>query len=128
MLIYNDDLVVNNVNIMPYLTNCTISYNKLWGSDTGRTLSGNYSGTLIGIFPKFECTFRKLSKTEIETLAPILDSATQQVTYYDPRKQQKITISTYSGDYSISQKNLFGKVTNAGEGMKISFIAIGKRN
>ena len=127
MFRYSDDFIVNNVNITPYLISCTISYNKLWGSDTGRTLSGKYSGTLVGIFPKFECTFRKLTQNEIEALVPILDSTTQQVTYYDPKKQQKITIETYTGDYSIQQENLFGNVAKAGKGMKISFIATGKR-
>lgn len=129
MLIYNDDLVVNDINITPYLTSCTFGYNKLWGSDTGRnSLSGKYSGTLIGVFPKFECTFRKLTKTEIEALAPVFDSVTQQVTYYDPNKKQKITIETYSGDYTIEQSNLYSKVAKSGKGVKISFIATAKRS
>ena len=51
MLRYNGDFVVNGINLTPYLTNIAIGYNKIWGSDTGRnTLSGKYTGTLIGIF------------------------------------------------------------------------------
>ena len=127
MIRYEDDLIVNGINITPYLISCTISYNKLWGSDTGRTLSGNFSGTLTGIYPKIECTFRKLTQNEIQILASLLDSATQQVTYYDPYKQQKITMETYTGDYSIQQSNIFNKVDTAGKGMKVSFIAVRKR-
>ena len=129
MLRYNDDLIINGINITPYLTEITISYNKLWGSDTGRnSLSGKYSGTLVGVFPKFSCTFRKLTQSEIENLAPVLDSAFQTTQYYDPHKQQKITIQTYSGDYELSQSNLFSKVAKSGKPFKISFIAVTKRS
>ena len=127
MLRYDDDFVVNGINLTPYLTNITIGYNKLWGSDTGRSLSGRYTGTLIGIFPKFECTFRRLTQAEIEYLVPILDAPTQQLTYYDPYKKAKITIQTYTGDYKIEQQNLFSNVAKAGKQFGISFIATGKR-
>lgn len=127
MLRYNDDLVVNGVNLTPYLTNIAFGYNKLWGSDTGRTLSGQWTGTLIGIFPKFECTFRKLTQAEIEYLVPILDASYQSLTYYDPYKKAKITIQTYTGDYKIEQSNLFSNVAKAGKSFSISFIATGKR-
>ena len=128
MIRYNDDLIINGVNITPYLVDIKFSYNKLWGSDTGRSLSGKYTGTLIGIFPKFECTFRRLTQTELETLVPVLDSAIQQTTYYDPYKQQKITIETYSGDYGFNQKNMYSRVAKAGTQFTISFIATGKRS
>ena len=127
MIRYNDDFIVNGVNLTPYLTNITFGYNKLWGSDTGRALSGKFTGTLIGIYPKFECTFRKLTQDEIEYLVPILDSATQQTTYYDPNKKEKITIDTYTGDYKINQSNMFSRVAKAGKSFSISFISIGKR-
>ena len=129
MLRYDDDLIVNDVNITPYLTDIRFSYNKVWGKDTGRnTLSGRWSGTLIGIFPKFECTFGSLTQEQIETLIPILDSAVQTITYYDPSKQQKITINTYSGDYDLEQTCLFSDVAKAGKPFNISFIAERKRS
>lgn len=128
MLRYNGDFVVNGINLTPYLTNIAIGYNKIWGSDTGRnTLSGKYTGTLVGIFPKFECTFRKLTQADIEYLVPILDSTTQSVTYYDPYKKDTITIQTYTGDYKIEQSNLFSNVAKAGKSFNISFIATSKR-
>lgn len=127
MLRYDDDFIVNGVNLTPYLVDIKFNYPKLWGSDTGRALSGRWTGTLTGVYPKFECTFRRLTKTELETIAPILDSAYQQVTYYDPHKQEKITIETYSGDYGFNQKNLYSKVGKAGSQFSISFIATGKR-
>lgn len=128
MLRYNNDLVINSVNITPYLIDIKFGYNKIWGKDTGRnTLSGKYTGTLLGIFPKIVCTFGKLTQTQIEELIPILDSATQSVTYYDPNKKQTQTITTYSGDYELEQKCLFSNVAKAGEPFNISFIATDRR-
>ena len=123
-----NDLVINGVDMTPYLTNIKFGYNKVWGTDSGRnSLSGKYTGTLVGIFPKIICTFRRLTKTEIETLIPILDSATQITTYYDPYKKTKITITTYSGDYELEQKRLFSDVAVKGQPFSISFIATDKR-
>lgn len=128
MLRYNNDLVINSVNITPYLIDIKFGYNKIWGKDTGRnTLSGKYTGSLLGIFPKIVCTFGKLTQTQIEELIPILDSATQSVTYYDPNKKQTQTITTYSGDYELEQKCLFSNVAKAGEPFSISFIATDRR-
>jgi len=128
MLRYNNDLVINSVNITPYLIDIKFSYNKIWGKDAGRnTLSGKYTGTLLGIFPKIVCTFGKLTQTQIEELIPILDSATQSVTYYDPNKKQLTTMETYTGDYELEQKCLFSNVAKAGEPFSISFVARDRR-
>lgn len=128
MIRYDDDLIVNGINITPYLTNIVFEYNKVWASDTGRNvLSGKYTGTLIGIFPKFQLTFRKLTQAEIEYLIPIFDGGTQNVTYYDPNKKEKITIQTYAGDYSITQRNMFSKVAKAGQSFNVNLIATDRR-
>lgn len=128
MLRNENDLIINGISIPQYLTSISIEYNKMWGSDTGRnTLSGKYSGTLLGIFPKFVCTFRKLTESEIELLVPVLDSANQNVTYYDPYKKTTITISTYCGDYALGQKKLFSNIARKGEPFTISFIATDRR-
>lgn len=128
MIRYDDDLIINGINITPYLVDIKFNYNKLWGGDTGRTLSGKFTGTLIGIFPKFECTFRKLTQTELELLTPIFDSPTQTTTYYDPYKKEKITIETYSGDFAFNQKRMYSRVAKAGTQFSVSFIATAKRS
>jgi len=128
MLRYDDDLIINDLNITPYLTDIKFGYNKIWGKDTGRNvLSGKYTGTLLGIFPKFVCTFGSLTQTQIEDLTPILDSAFQTTQYYDPHKKQKLTIETYSGDYELEQTCLFSDVATAGKPFNISFIATTRR-
>ena len=95
----------------------------LWGN--GRNLAGDQSGTLIGIFPKIILQFRKLTKSELEIIVPILDKQNQQVTYYDPNKKANITITTYTGDYEITNKYFVGETKN--EGFSCSFIAVKKR-
>lgn len=111
-----------------YLTEAKYGYNKLWaGNDSGRNLKGDATGTLIGIFVKIVLQFRPLNKTEVELLAPILDSARQSLTYYDPVKKANVTMNTYSGDYEITDKNIIdGMFKN--EGFSCSFIAVSKRS
>ena len=92
-----------------YLVQAQYSYNKLWGDDTGRNLAGDFSGTLKGIFPKLILQFRALTKLELENIVPILDSARQTVSYYDPYKKAQTTMSTYTGDYEITNKNIIGE-------------------
>ena len=126
MYIDKDSLIVNNVNIGQYILEAKYSYNKLWSSDSGRNLAGTQSGTLIGIFPKITVQFRKLAQAELETLAPILDSARQTVKYYDPNKKAMTTMTTYTGDYEIDNKGIIGHVKN--EGFQVSFISVKRRN
>ena len=125
MFINKDSLIVNGINLGRYIVQATYSYNKLWSSDSGRNLAGEQSGTLVGIFPKIVVQFRKLTKAELETLVPILDSARQTVQYYDPSKKAMTTMSTYTGDYEVVNKGIVGHVKN--EGFQISFISIKRR-
>ena len=105
-----------------YLTEATYQYPKYWGEDTGRNLAGNFGGTLLGTYPKLVCQFGNLTKTQIELLAPILDSEEQSVTYYDPFKKANYTFSSYTGDWEITYKTI-----DQAEPFKISFIARSKR-
>ena len=125
MFIEKNSLIVNNINLGNYIVEARYSYNKLWSSDSGRNLAGTQSGTLIGIFPKIIVQFRKLTQTELETLAPILDSARQTVQYYDPSKKAMTTMTTYTGDYEVINKGIIGHIKN--EGFQISFISTKRR-
>ena len=125
MFIEKNSLIVNNINLGKYIVQATYSYNKLWSSDSGRNLAGTQSGTLVGIFPKIVVQFRKLTKSELELLTPILDSARQTVQYYDPNKKTMTTMTTYTGDYEVVNKGIVGHVKN--EGFQISFISTKRR-
>ena len=127
MFINEDSLIIDGINMGRYVTEVEYGYNKLWASDSGRNLAGVQSGTLIGIFPKLKVNFRKLTKAELEMIAPILDKPTQNVTYYDPVLKRAYTMSAYTGDWATLNRNTFENVAKANESFSISFIARKKR-
>ena len=115
------------VNLGDYITEARYSYNKVWADDSGRNLSGSMSGTLIGIFPKIVVSFKRLTATELKAITPILDAPRQTLQYFDPTKNQVVTMTTYTGDYEITNKHIIdgnGKNDN----FEVSFIAINKRS
>lgn len=118
--------MANPLSLGQYLVEARYGYNKLWGEDSGRNLKGDMTATLLGIFPKLVLQFAPLSKAELEIIVPILDSARQSVTYYDPYKKQNITMTTYTGDYEITNKNEIGKGA-LNDGFSVSFIATSRR-
>lgn len=123
MIIDTNSIKINDVAVADKLTEAVYSFNKLWGDDTGRSLSGNYNGTLRGIFPKVELTFKPLKRSELQQLVKLFDTDYQQFTYYDPYKEQTVTMQTYTGDYSYTVNN-----TDHTSTLKISFIATKKRS
>lgn len=127
MFLDKNSIIINGVNFGQYITEAKYGYNKLWASDSGRNLAGVQSGTLIGIFPKIILQFRKLTKAELEAIVPILDSARQTVSYYDPYKKAQTTMETYTGDYEITDKTRIGTTRKNGS-FSISFIAVRKRS
>lgn len=114
------------ISLGQYLVEVEYQYPKLWANDTGRNLKGKQSGTLIGIFPKIVCQFRKLTKDELILLRPILDAPTQIVKYYDPWKQELTEMETYSGDWAIKNNYIIDN-NRKNQGFQISFIAREKR-
>ena len=122
MFIDKDSVIINGVSIGQYIVEAKFSYPKLWASDSGRNLAGKMTGTLIGVFPKLVLQFRPLTKEELNVIAPILDSARQTITYYDPSKNSNVTITTYTGDWELTNNNL-----NQNQGFSCSFIATEKR-
>jgi hypothetical protein len=122
MFIDTSSIVINTVSFGQYITEAKFGYHKLWAEDSGRNLAGVQSGTLIGIFPKITLQFRKLSKSELEIVAPILDLANQTLTYYDPNKKANTTITTYTGDWEIVNRGI-----NQNEGFSCAFISTSKR-
>lgn len=126
MFLDKNSIIINSINMGQYLVQAKYGYHKLWGNDSGRNLDGEQTGTLKGVFPKITLQFRKLTKAELETIVPILDSATQSFTYYDPNKKASTTIDTYTGDYEIVNKYVIG-TSRKNEGFSISFISVRKR-
>lgn len=123
MFINKDSIMINNISMGQYLLSAKYEYNKLWGEDTGRNLAGKFTGTLVGIFPKIILTFRKLTQAEMNVIAPILDSASQTLVYYDPSTNSNKTLTTYTGDWSYENKRIASK----NESFECSFISTERR-
>ena len=123
MFIEKDSIKINGISMGQYLLSAKYEYNKLWGSDTGRNLAGKFTGTLVGIFPKVILTFRKLTIAEMNIIAPILDSANQTLTYYDPSTNATKTLSTYTGDWNYENHGIVTK----NESFECSFISRERR-
>ena len=126
MFIDKDSLIINGVNMGQYITQAEYQYHKLWDGKTGRNLASEMTGTLIGIFPKIIVTFKPLTKSQLEVIAPILDSVRQTVSYYDPTKKRQISIETYTGDWSVVDRHIITERMR-NDGFNISFISIKRR-
>ena len=123
MLLNKEDLYIDGVCMAPYITKAKFGYHKIWGSDTGRALSGDNSGTLKGIYPKITMTFRKLNDEEVGTILSLFNKAENKVTFYNPDLKKKIVdMSCYSNDQEYEQEK-FGKV----EGYSCAVISNKKR-
>lgn len=123
MLLNKNSFKIDGVNFGQYLTKIKYGRHKIWSSDTGRNnLSGKYTGTLVGNFPKFTLSFRRLTQAELDTVAPYLEKAQQTVTYYSPKTHSGKTISTYSGDYEYENSKSLD-IAYKNEPFDISLIA-----
>ena len=114
------------ISLGQYVTEVKYEYPKLFANGSGRNLAGVMVSDMIGIFPKITVKFKPLTKSEAELLAPILDSARQQVQYYDANKKTMVTMETYTGNYSITDTNIINGNTKNKE-FEISFISVRKR-
>ena len=102
----------------------TVQYCKLWSADTGRSMTGENKGTLIGIFPKITVKLGRLSEDEMSAIINLTNQARADVKYYDVGKKSLVTASFYFGDVS---SELERKSTMYHKGTSFSIIANKKR-
>jgi hypothetical protein len=105
-------------------TEYKVQYCKLWSSDTGRSMTGENKGTLIGIFPKISVKLGRLSEDDMSAIINLTNQARADVSYYDVGKQGLVTASFYFGDVSA---DLERKSTMYHKGVSFSIIANKKR-
>lgn len=102
----------------------SVQYCKLWSADTGRSMTGENKGTLIGIFPKITVKLGRLSEDEMSALINLTNQARANVKYYDVGKRTLVTASFYFGDVSAELER---KSTMYHKGTSFSIIANQKR-
>ena len=105
-------------------TEYKVQYCKLWSSDTGRSMTGENKGTLIGIFPKISVKLGRLSEDEMSAIINLTNQSRANVKYYDVGKKALVTASFYFGDVSA---DLERQSTMYHKGVSFSIIANKKR-
>jgi hypothetical protein len=101
-----------------------VGYHKLWSSDTGRSMTGENKGTLIGIFPKITVSLGRMSEEDTSAIINLTMQARADVKYYDVGARSLVTASFYFGDVTAElerQRYMYHK------GMSFSIIANKKR-
>ncbi len=91
-----------------------VQYCKLWSSDTGRSMTGENKGTLIGIFPKITVRLGKLSEDDMCAIINLTNQPRANVKYYDVGAKALTTESFYFGDVTAElerQSTMMHKAT-----------------
>jgi len=83
---------------LPKVTDYKVTFCKLWSSDTGRSISGENKGTLIGIFPKLSIKFGQMDEFEMQTFLKVVNGESAKMKYYDPERRETVENSFYFGD------------------------------
>lgn len=105
-------------------TEYKVQFSKLWSSDTGRSMTGENKGTLIGIFPKITVKLGRLSEDDMSAIINLTNQSRANVKYYDVGSKSLVTASFYFGDVSA---DLERQSTMYHKGTSFSIIANKKR-
>lgn len=101
-----------------------VGQNKLWSS-AERNMNGSLRASMIGIFPKIEIeTSDATPRSQVQTLAQLLDQPYFSVEYYDAITNSRKTARYYASDYAIElqerQRELFMSI-------KVSLVPVDRR-
>lgn len=121
-MVDKDSIKIDGVSMGNYLTGVVVGYYKLWSSDSGRNMAGTNTGTLLGIFPKLQLTFRSLTDLELSNILKLVNKPNMTLTYWDTQLQKEVSLSCYAGDVETPVKKL-GKYS----GFSVSIISNKKR-
>lgn len=92
-----------------------VTYCKLWSADTGRSMTGENKGTLVGIFPKITVALGRMDEDDMSAIINLTMQAKTNVRYYDVGKKGLITASFYFGDVAAElekQRSMYHKGTS----------------
>lgn len=90
---------------VPKITKYDVVYNKLWADDTGRDMSGDMKGTLIGIFPKITVEVGSFTRNEMRTFLSKVNKPKFNIRFYDEEKGLiSANTSYYANDFNVSLK------------------------
>lgn len=116
--------VNNKLYKVPKIIDYEVQYCKLWSSDTGRSMTGENKGTLIGIFPKIVLKIGHLTESEMADFLTAVNQARAEVQYYDTESKSIKTNTFYFGD---AQDQLHRQKNMRHKPISISIIACKRR-
>lgn len=91
---------------VPKLVQYDVEYNKLWGEDSGRDLTGTNKATLVGIYPKIYVQVGEFTRSEMKMFLQKVNKKEFKIDYYDEQYGKMHTgVSYYINDYKISLKS-----------------------
>ena len=109
---------------VPKIVDYEVQYCKLWSSDTGRSMTGENKGTLIGIFPKIVLKIGHLTESEMADFLTAVNQARAIVNYYDTELKTYRQNTFYFGD---AQDQLHRQKNMSHKPISISIIACKRR-
>ena len=81
MAITVSDLYIGGVKMpTPAIEGVTVSREKIWSSDTGRTASGKLVGTIVSIKTKVSIKWPSLTMAQVKTIEDAVSTATEFLT------------------------------------------------
>lgn len=97
-------LKVDDTNI-PDPTSITISRNKVWAQNTGRTKSGKYVGDLIAVKWRIDATWNNISETKAQEIINAFEPSFVNIRFKNPKTKSFATAKFYSGDETLNVYN-----------------------
>ena len=96
---------------------------KIWSTNTGRTVKGKMVGTIVATKRKIEVNYKVLTKEQVKTISNVMDSKTEwhDVEFYSVAENKVVSFKGYFGDsaYPVYGTSINGDVLVTGVGFSI---------
>lgn len=101
----------------------TESIEKIWSTNTGRTVKGKMVGSIVAKKRKLEVKYSVLTKEQVKAISDVMDTSTEwhTIEYFSVAENKVVTFTGYFGDssYPVYGTNINGDVLVTGIGFSI---------
>ena len=117
---------IDNVDgvTIPSLSVYEVDFSKLW-ADAGRTMSGDFSGTFAGTYPKLKLEWPPILEAQQKLLLQLFDKPYVNVKWWDTRTMSFKTGRFYPNDITSGIMFDNGKI-RVYKDFKVNLIAVSK--
>lgn len=113
-------LMIDNV-IIKDPSSISVSRNKIWSQNSGRTQSGNFTGDIANMKWRIDIVWSPLTEKEAQELLKALEPAFINVRFKNPRTKTFTTNKFYGGDEAIVVYN-YDVVNSVYESLSVSLV------